>query len=82
MVTMASDPVCGMAVEREGAVSQERGGERFFFCSQGCRAEFLTADGQGARGWIRAASALISRRTRPASRGDSHDSPESDDTGT
>ena len=38
---MATDPVCEMAVERERAVSAERDGEMFFFCSRGCRAEFL-----------------------------------------
>lgn len=41
IVTMATDPVCGMAVERERAVSAERDGETFFFCSRGCREEFL-----------------------------------------
>ena len=41
MVTMATDPVCGMAVERERAVSAERDGEIFLFCSRGCREEFL-----------------------------------------
>ena len=62
MVTMATDPVCGMAVERERAVSGQREGDTYFFCSNGCRAEFLVAGGQGARGWIRAASALIGGR--------------------
>jgi putative ABC transport system ATP-binding protein len=57
MVTMATDPVCGMAVERERAVSAEHDGATYYFCSRGCRAEFLAADGQGPRGWIRAASA-------------------------
>ncbi|MEO6059461.1 MAG: ATP-binding cassette domain-containing protein [Candidatus Limnocylindria bacterium] len=65
MVTMATDPVCGMAVERERVVSGSRDGETYFFCSNGCRAEFLAADGQGPRNWIRAASALISRHTTP-----------------
>ncbi|MFN8520951.1 MAG: ATP-binding cassette domain-containing protein [Chloroflexota bacterium] len=41
MVTMVIDPVCGMAVERERAVSAEREGETYFFCSRGCREEFL-----------------------------------------
>lgn len=41
MVTMATDPVCGMAVEHERAVSALRDGETFFFCSRGCREEFL-----------------------------------------
>jgi putative ABC transport system ATP-binding protein len=43
VVTMAVDPVCEMAVERERAVSAERGGEMFWFCSRGCRDEFLGA---------------------------------------
>ena len=43
IVTMATDPVCGMAVEREHAVGAERAGEMFWFCSNGCRAEFLGA---------------------------------------
>jgi putative ABC transport system ATP-binding protein len=41
VATMATDPVCGMAVERERAVSAEQDGEAFFFCSRGCREEFL-----------------------------------------
>ena len=41
IVTMASDPVCGMAVERERAVIVDRGNEMYFFCSRGCREEFL-----------------------------------------
>jgi putative ABC transport system ATP-binding protein len=43
LVTMATDPVCGMAVERETAVSAERDGQVFYFCSRGCRDEFLAA---------------------------------------
>jgi putative ABC transport system ATP-binding protein len=41
MVTMATDPVCGMAVEREHAVRAEHAGETYWFCSKGCRAEYL-----------------------------------------
>jgi putative ABC transport system ATP-binding protein len=41
VVTMATDPVCGMTVERDRAVSVERDGETFDFCSKGCREEFL-----------------------------------------
>jgi putative ABC transport system ATP-binding protein len=41
MVTMAIDPVCGMAVQREQAVSVERDGQTYWFCARGCRAEFL-----------------------------------------
>jgi putative ABC transport system ATP-binding protein len=41
IVTMATDPVCGMAVERERSIRTEREGETFWFCSKGCRSEFL-----------------------------------------
>lgn len=41
MVAMATDPVCGMAVERERAVSAEWEGRTYHFCSRGCRNEFL-----------------------------------------
>jgi putative ABC transport system ATP-binding protein len=37
---MATDPVCGMAVEREGAPHYRYEGETFFFCSTQCREEF------------------------------------------
>jgi len=41
MVTMATDPVCGMAVEREkAAATLEWAGTTYYFCSKGCRAEF------------------------------------------
>ncbi|HEY6013133.1 MAG TPA: ATP-binding cassette domain-containing protein [Candidatus Limnocylindrales bacterium] len=43
MVTMAKDPVCGMAVEREHATSADVAGETYWFCSRGCRAEFLAS---------------------------------------
>jgi putative ABC transport system ATP-binding protein len=43
MVTMATDPVCGMAVEQEAAVSGEFGGEIFYFCSRGCLREYEEA---------------------------------------
>ena len=39
-VTMAVDPVCGMSVEREKAVSLEAEGQDYYFCAQGCREEF------------------------------------------
>ena len=41
LMTMAVDPVCGMSVEHDRAVTLEQGGELRFFCSRGCRAEFL-----------------------------------------
>lgn len=40
IVAMATDPVCGMAVERERAVTAVRGGETYWFCSKGCLSEF------------------------------------------
>jgi len=48
MVTMATDPVCRMAVEREHAVGAEQSGETYWFCSKGCRAEFLGAAANAA----------------------------------
>lgn len=39
--TIAIDPVCGMAVDRERSVSLEHDGRFVFFCSRGCRDEFL-----------------------------------------
>jgi putative ABC transport system ATP-binding protein len=66
IVTMATDPVCGMAVERERAVSAERDGETFFFCSRGCREEFLgglrgdrRVDGRGLSGLVRTATEIV-----------------------
>ncbi len=42
MTSMATDPVCGMAIEREKAVaSLERDGTMYYFCSRGCRSEFM-----------------------------------------
>jgi putative ABC transport system ATP-binding protein len=43
---MAVDPVCGMAVQREKSVAAEWQGQSFFFCSRGCRSEFLEAPRQ------------------------------------
>ena len=66
IVTMATDPTCGMAVERERAVSAERDGETFFFCSRGCRDEFFgvlgadrTTNGRGLSGFIRTATEIV-----------------------
>ena len=41
-VEMATDPVCGMTLDREGAPAQaEYAGQTIYFCAQGCRDEFL-----------------------------------------
>jgi YHS domain-containing protein len=37
-----------MAIEREHAVSTEQAGETFWFCSKGCRAEYLGAAANAA----------------------------------
>jgi putative ABC transport system ATP-binding protein len=40
-VTMVTDPVCGMAVEREkAAATLDLVGNTYYFCSKGCQAEF------------------------------------------
>ncbi|HEX9676510.1 MAG TPA: ATP-binding cassette domain-containing protein, partial [Anaerolineales bacterium] len=42
MTTMVTDPVCGMSVEQEKAAAQlEWNGRQYYFCSRGCRSEFL-----------------------------------------
>ena len=41
MATMATDPVCDMKIEREKAVTAEWEGQSYYFCSRGCRNEFL-----------------------------------------
>jgi len=43
MSEMASDPVCGMAVEREGTAHYRHDGQTYYFCSTACREEFATA---------------------------------------
>ena len=48
MVSMVTDPVCGMAVERERAVQADWAGKVYFFCSRGCRDEFLADPAQFA----------------------------------
>lgn len=41
VVTMTTDPVCGMTVEREKAVQAEWEGNKYYFCAKGCRDEFF-----------------------------------------
>ena len=41
MMTMAIDPVCGMSIERDEAISAEWQGQTYYFCARGCRDEFL-----------------------------------------
>jgi putative ABC transport system ATP-binding protein len=49
-VIMAVDPVCGMAVEGRKAVSAEWDGATFYFCSNGCRQEFLASPAEFMEG--------------------------------
>ena len=42
MVSMATDPVCGMAVEQETAIEMEWEGQLYYFCAKGCRDEFAS----------------------------------------
>jgi len=39
---MPRDPVCNMDVSREKAITAQRGGKVFYFCSEGCRDKFLS----------------------------------------
>lgn len=41
MHAMATDPVCGMAIEHDRAIKQMWDEREWFFCSKGCRDEFL-----------------------------------------
>jgi len=43
------DPVCGMIIDKSTALHAERDGETFYFCSEQCRQQFLSADAAGAR---------------------------------
>jgi putative ABC transport system ATP-binding protein len=42
MTTMVADPICGMSLEKEKAAAQlEWNGGQYYFCSRGCRSEFV-----------------------------------------
>jgi uncharacterized protein len=40
----ATDPVCGMAVDRSKALTATRDGDTFYFCSSHCRDEFQATE--------------------------------------
>ena len=44
----ATDPVCGMKVDRSKALTLERDGRTFYFCSEHCRSEFERESGGAA----------------------------------
>ena len=47
----ATDPICGMRVDRAKALTAERDGRTWYFCSDVCRTTFVSGDGgHGAHG--------------------------------
>ena len=40
---MVRDPVCGLHLPENRAITEVRGGERYYFCSETCRQSFLKA---------------------------------------
>lgn len=44
----ATDPVCGMKVDKAKAVTLESGGRTIYFCSEGCRSQYAEAAPGGA----------------------------------
>ena len=45
---MATDPICGMTVDDQKALSVERDGQAFYFCSASCREKFVAEKQHGA----------------------------------
>ncbi|MDX6485643.1 MAG: uncharacterized protein QOF43_796 [Gaiellaceae bacterium] len=39
----ATDPICGMTVDRAKGLTAVRGGHTYYFCGEGCRSRFLSA---------------------------------------
>jgi uncharacterized protein len=52
----ATDPVCGMTVDREKAVTAELAGTTYYFCSADCRRAFEADRAEGLSGTARAAN--------------------------
>jgi Cu+-exporting ATPase len=40
VVVKATDPVCGMHVDEQQALSAKHGGAKYYFCSAGCKERF------------------------------------------
>ena len=45
---MTKDPVCGMEVDKENAVTADRDGTTYYFCCEHCRRSFLESRGEAA----------------------------------
>jgi putative ABC transport system ATP-binding protein len=41
LARLVVDPICGMSTEARDELSADHAGRRYYFCSSGCRAEFL-----------------------------------------
>ena len=50
----ATDPVCGMKVDRDKALTAELDGTTYYFCSEHCKRVFEADEVEGARGGMRA----------------------------
>jgi YHS domain-containing protein len=65
LAAMTVDPVCGMAVDRDGGPHVEHDGEVVWFCRRQCRDEFVADPGRflpaGPGPWVSAAE----NRDRP-----------------
>ena len=46
----ATDPTCGMTVDRRKALRTERDGATYYFCGEGCRRAFLAGESHGHHG--------------------------------
>ena len=46
---MAKDPVCGMSVDEQKALSATYDGKTYYFCSSGCKTSFEKAPTQYTR---------------------------------
>ena len=60
----ATDPVCGMKVDRARRFARRRAGRTYFFCSEECRAEFK-ADPERVHAKGAPAGRRARRRARP-----------------
>jgi putative ABC transport system ATP-binding protein len=46
IVELATDPVCGMKIEKEKSLSAEWDGKVYYFCARGCQEEFIREIGR------------------------------------